>query len=105
MTLSAFLATTTSSNANYVNAAITSVNWIRNQNLNSAGLVLDSVNAKDCSRPNNWLFTYNQGKTIEGLAVLYDVTKDSQWSDWSVSNTCYYLSTWHSHISLGSPRW
>lgn len=87
-----------------MNAAITSVNWIRNQNLNSAGLVLDSVNAKDCSRPNNWLFTYNQGKTIEGLAVLYDVTKDSQWSDWSVSNTCYDLCTWHSHISLGSPR-
>ncbi|KAI0094828.1 glycoside hydrolase [Irpex rosettiformis] len=85
LTLSAFLATTTSANANYVNAAITSVNWIRNQNLNSEGLVLDSVNGKDCSRPNTWLFTYNQGKTIEGLAVLYDVTKDSQWSDWLTS--------------------
>ena len=60
-------------------------NWIRNQNLNSAGLVLDPVNGHNCLRPNVWLFTYNQGRMIEGLAMLFDVTKDQQSSDWYVA--------------------
>jgi predicted alpha-1,6-mannanase (GH76 family) len=85
LTLSAYLATTTSSNTAYVNAAIASANWIRNQNLASSGLPLDTVNGHDCSRPNAWIFTYNAGKTLEGLAVLADVTKDAQWTTWLVT--------------------
>lgn len=63
----------------YKNAAIASANWIRNHNLNSNNIVLDTVNGKDCSKPNNWIFTYNSGKYIEGLTVLADVTGDASW--------------------------
>ncbi|KAI0676443.1 endo-1,6-alpha-mannosidase [Trametes maxima] len=95
LTLSAFLATT-SSDAKYKNAAIASANWIKNQNMNSAGLVLDSVNGHDCSRPNDWLFTYNNGKYIEGLAVLADVTGDQQWYSLlaNLVNNAVKTNTW-----------
>jgi predicted alpha-1,6-mannanase (GH76 family) len=82
LTLSAFLANTTTANAEFEKAAIASANWVRTQNLNDEGLALDGINGHDCSRPNEWMFTYNQGKVIEGLAVLADVTRDQQWSDW-----------------------
>ncbi|KAJ3575570.1 hypothetical protein NP233_g1008 [Leucocoprinus birnbaumii] len=64
----------------YTNAAILSAQWIRNLNINTGNLVLDTVNGHDCSRsPASWLFTYNSGKYLEGLSVLADVTGDSQW--------------------------
>ncbi|EKM82207.1 hypothetical protein AGABI1DRAFT_119129 [Agaricus bisporus var. burnettii JB137-S8] len=64
----------------YTDAAILSAQWIRNHNINSNRIVLDTVDARDCSRsPASWLFTYNSGKYIEGLSVLADVTGDSQW--------------------------
>ena len=79
--LSAFLAEATG-DASYTDAAILSANWIRNQNLNTDYLVLDTVQGNDCSTsPATELFTYNSGKYIEGLAVLAAVTGDSQWSD------------------------
>ncbi|KAH9939620.1 glycoside hydrolase family 76 protein [Epithele typhae] len=85
ITLSAYLAEVTG-DAKYTNAAIASANWIRRLNLNSDPIVLDTVHALDCSRtPTTWLFTYNTGKYLEGLEVLYDVTKDTQWRDLAVS--------------------
>ncbi|KAJ6468714.1 endo-1,6-alpha-mannosidase [Mycena vulgaris] len=95
ITLSAFLAEYTK-NATYTAAAISSANWIKAHNLNTNNLVLDTVNAFDCSTsPATWLFTYNSGelepmqiclstynagKYIEGLNVLAAVTGDSQWT-------------------------
>ncbi|PSR80372.1 hypothetical protein PHLCEN_2v6757 [Hermanssonia centrifuga] len=66
----------------YTNAAIASANWIKNLNINSGDIVLDTVNGHDCTRsPSNWLFTYNSGKYIEGLSVLGAVTGDAQWTN------------------------
>ncbi|KAJ7780086.1 endo-1,6-alpha-mannosidase [Mycena maculata] len=68
--LSAFLAEYTG-NATYTNAAILSANWIKSHNINADDLVLDTVDAADCTTsPATWLFTYNTGKYIEGLSVL-----------------------------------
>ncbi|KAJ7483428.1 endo-1,6-alpha-mannosidase [Mycena latifolia] len=78
--LSAFLAEYTQ-NATYTSAAILSANWIKAHNINPNDLVLDTVNAFDCSTsPATWLFTYNSGKYIEGLNVLGAVTGDAQWT-------------------------
>ncbi|KAJ7155889.1 endo-1,6-alpha-mannosidase [Mycena filopes] len=78
--LSAFLAEYTK-NATYTSSAILSANWIKAHNINANNLVLDTVNAFDCSTSAaSWLFTYNSGKYIEGLSVLAAVTGDSQWS-------------------------
>ncbi|KZT68825.1 endo-1,6-alpha-mannosidase [Daedalea quercina L-15889] len=78
--LSAYLAETTGDTPTYETPAITAAQWIQNQNLNSANIVLDSVNGHDCTRSSSsWLFTYNTGKFVEGLAVLSDVSGDSQW--------------------------
>ncbi|KAF7371137.1 Glycoside hydrolase family 76 protein [Mycena sanguinolenta] len=80
LTLSAFLAEYTG-NATYTQAAILSANWIKNHNINANDLVLDTVDAQDCSTsPATWLFTYNSGKYIEGLSVLAVVAGDTQWS-------------------------
>ncbi len=50
--------------------------------INSNGILLDSINGHDCSRsPAMWLFTYNNGKFIEGLSVLANVTNDDTWSN------------------------
>jgi len=79
ITTSALLASITG-DAKYTNAAVLSAQWMRNHNINSNNIVLDTVNGHDCSRsPATWLFTYNSGKYIEGLSVLADVTGDSQW--------------------------
>ncbi|KZP18307.1 glycoside hydrolase family 76 protein [Athelia psychrophila] len=81
LSLSAFLADATG-DSTYTNAAILSANWIKGQVLNSNYLVLDTVQANDCTTsPATELFTYNSGKAVEGLAVLAKVTGDSQWSD------------------------
>ncbi|KAJ7663970.1 endo-1,6-alpha-mannosidase [Mycena polygramma] len=80
ITVSAFLAEYTN-DATYTAAAILSANWIKAHNINANDLVLDTVNAFDCSAsPATWLFTYNSGKYIEGLSVLAAVTGDTQWS-------------------------
>jgi len=81
MTLSAYLAEFTGE-AKYTNAAILSAQWIKNVNLNSKDIALDTIHATDCSRsPSSWLFTYNTGKYVEGLSVLANVTRDSSWID------------------------
>jgi len=80
VTLSAFLNEATG-DSKYTDAAILSANWIKNLNLNSDDIVLDTVNGHDCTRSSStWLFTYNSGKYIEGLSVLAAVTGDSQWN-------------------------
>ncbi|TFK51956.1 endo-1,6-alpha-mannosidase [Heliocybe sulcata] len=79
MTLGAYLAEATG-NTNYRDAATAAATWIRAHNLNADDIVLDTVNAHDCSTsPSNWLFTYNSGKYVEGLSVLADVTGDDTW--------------------------
>lgn len=81
LTLSAYLAQENSGQSQYVNAAIAASNWIRNANTNANNIILDTIHAKDCSRsPDNWLFTYNTGKYIEGTNVLASVTGDSSWT-------------------------
>lgn len=95
MTLSAFLATTVEFNEPYKAAAIASATWIRDLNTNNEGIVLDSMNGKTCNRPNNWIFTYNNGKLIEGLAALADVTKDQKWYDLLASTTQATVKTNH----------
>ncbi|KAG1745167.1 endo-1,6-alpha-mannosidase [Suillus lakei] len=78
--LSAYLASTTR-NSTYTNAAILSANFIKTTNMNSEDLVLDTINAQDCTRSSSsWLFTYNTGKYIEGLSVLAFVTGDTSWT-------------------------
>ncbi|KDN48784.1 hypothetical protein RSAG8_02771, partial [Rhizoctonia solani AG-8 WAC10335] len=96
MTLSAYLAEATG-DSKYTNAAILSANWIRNHRYQtSTKIVLDSINAADCSTSaDDFTFTYNSGKFVEGLAVLKDfveglavlkdVTKDAQWTNLLVS--------------------
>ncbi|KAK0203181.1 endo-1,6-alpha-mannosidase [Desarmillaria ectypa] len=79
--LSAFLADITG-DSKYTNAAIQSAKWIQALQINGDGILLDSLNAHDCSRsPATWLFTYNSGKFIEGLSVLANVTNDDTWSN------------------------
>ncbi|THU88074.1 endo-1,6-alpha-mannosidase [Dendrothele bispora CBS 962.96] len=77
--LSAFLAEITG-DSKYTDAAVLSAQWMKNHNINTNNLVLDTVNGHDCSRsPASWLFTYNNGKFLEGLSVLKDVTRDDSW--------------------------
>ncbi|KIM88275.1 hypothetical protein PILCRDRAFT_252777 [Piloderma croceum F 1598] len=94
--LSAFLAEI-EKNSTYTNAAIASANWIKTHNLNSDYLVLDTVNARNCTTsPSTELFTYNGGKFVEGLSVLATVTGDSQWSDLAlnITNAAVKTSVW-----------
>ncbi|KAK0488498.1 endo-1,6-alpha-mannosidase [Armillaria novae-zelandiae] len=80
ITLSAFLADITG-DSKYTNAAIQSARWMQTLQINSNGILLDSLNDHDCSRsPSTWLFTYNSGKFIEGLSILANVTNDNTWS-------------------------
>jgi predicted alpha-1,6-mannanase (GH76 family) len=80
--LSAYLAEATG-DSKYTQAAILSANWIKNHRYSTAThIVLDSINAVDCgASADDFTFTYNSGKFVEGLAVLKDVTKDAQWTD------------------------
>ncbi|KAG8694330.1 hypothetical protein FRC09_009911 [Ceratobasidium sp. 395] len=82
VSLSAYLAEATG-DSKYTQAAILSANWIKNHRYNAnTRIVLDSLNAADCSvSADDFTFTYNSGKFIEGLAVLKDVTKDAQWTN------------------------
>jgi len=85
VTLSAFLAEITG-DAKYKNAAIAAATWMKSLQISSANLVLDTVNAHDCTRsPSTWLFTYNSGKYIEGLSVLSAVTGDASWNSLMVT--------------------
>ncbi|KAJ7230371.1 endo-1,6-alpha-mannosidase [Mycena pura] len=96
ITLSAFLAEYTG-NATYTNAAVLSANWIKNHNINANNIVLDTVNAADCTTsPASWLFTYNSGKYIEGLNVLAAVSGDSAWTTLMVNilNSAVKTNVW-----------
>ena len=43
-------------------------------------VVYDTIHGSTCATQ-NWVFTYNNGKYIEGLAVLYTATGDSSYLD------------------------
>ncbi|KDR70931.1 hypothetical protein GALMADRAFT_1346548 [Galerina marginata CBS 339.88] len=77
--LSAYLAELTG-DLKYKDAAIIGAAWIKNHNIDSENIVLNSESAADCTRsPASWIYSYNAGKFIEGLSVLTDVTKDDAW--------------------------
>lgn len=64
----------------YTDSAIAAATWIQTLNMNNDGLALDTIQANDCSRSQaTELFTYNSGKLIEGLSVLFNVTGDQSW--------------------------
>lgn len=77
-------------NQTYKDAAITSANWIAKHDVRDY-VVLDTVSAQDCSN-NNWIFTYNSGKFIEGISILANITGDTQWNDLYVCS-CYHYSS------------
>ncbi|KAJ7803190.1 endo-1,6-alpha-mannosidase [Mycena olivaceomarginata] len=87
--LSAFLAEYTK-NATYTAAAIQSANWIKAHNINANDLVLDTVNAFDCSTSPCEL------AYIEGLSVLGAVTGDTQWSTLAINilNAAVKTTAW-----------
>lgn len=78
--LSAYLAEITK-DSKYKDASALSAKWIEAHNIAPNKILLDSQSASDCSRsPASWIFTYNTGKFVEGLSVLYDVTADDSWN-------------------------
>ncbi|KAJ7065457.1 endo-1,6-alpha-mannosidase [Mycena amicta] len=93
--LSAFLAEYTG-NATYTNAAILSANWIKNHQINSGNLILDTTSADCSTTPASWLFTYNSGKYIEGLSVLAAVSKDTSWTTLMINilNSAVKTTAW-----------
>ncbi|KAK7046403.1 glycoside hydrolase family 76 protein [Favolaschia claudopus] len=96
LTLSAFLAEYTQ-DSKYTSAAIQSAEWMRSHQIRSDNLLLDSILATDCSRsPDNWIFTYNSGKYIEGLSVLGAITGDSQWTSLMINilNSAVKTNVW-----------
>ncbi|KAG2109921.1 uncharacterized protein F5147DRAFT_141478 [Suillus discolor] len=86
LSLSAYLAST-ARNSTYTDAAILSADFIKASNMNSGDLVLNTINAQDCTcSSSSWLFTYNTGKYIEGLSVLGFVTGDTSWTSFMLDN-------------------
>ena len=68
----------------YLTAATNARNYIRNHLINGAGLVQDGMNIQSCAIT-DWVFTYNQGKYIEALAVLYGKTGRTEYLDEAVN--------------------
>lgn len=68
----------------YLNGATNARNYIRNHLINSQGLVLDGMNIQNCAIT-DWVFTYNQGKYIEALAMLYGKTGQVAYFDEAVN--------------------
>ncbi|KAL1663147.1 glycoside hydrolase family 76 protein [Schizophyllum commune] len=96
MTLSAYLGEATG-DSKYISAAMLSANWVRDLNMKD-NLVLDTIHANDCSRsPDNWLFTYNSGKFLEGLEILVDLTDDDGYRSLAanVANSAMKTGAWN----------
>ncbi|KAL1721279.1 glycoside hydrolase family 76 protein [Schizophyllum commune] len=96
MTLSAYLGEATG-DSKYISAAMLSANWVRDLNMKD-NLVLDTIHANDCSRsPDNWLFTYNSGKFLEGLEILVDLTDDEGYRSLAanVANSAMKTGAWN----------
>jgi hypothetical protein len=64
----------------YLNAANNARSYIQNHLINSKGLVQDGMNIQSCAIT-DWVFTYNQGKYIEALAMLYGKTGNTGYLD------------------------
>ncbi|KAH8831985.1 glycoside hydrolase family 76 protein [Flagelloscypha sp. PMI_526] len=68
----AYLATS-SSDTKYRDAAVKS--------FTCNNLLRDTIQGNDCTRsPDSWVFTYNSGKTVEGLTMMQGLTGDSSWT-------------------------
>ncbi|KAH7100692.1 Six-hairpin glycosidase-like protein [Auriculariales sp. MPI-PUGE-AT-0066] len=74
-TLSAYLAEATG-DQKYLDAAKAAYNFIVAHMLqDSPNIPIDTLKMADCGT-NNWIFTYNAGKFIEGTAILAKLTND-----------------------------
>nr|GAT42694.1 glycoside hydrolase family 76 protein [Mycena chlorophos] len=83
-------------NSTYLSAAELSATWIQQHQLNANDLVLDTTNADCSTSPSSWLFTYNSGKYIEALSVLYGVTGNDSWNTLMVNilNAAVKTTAW-----------
>ncbi|EJD46826.1 Six-hairpin glycosidase [Auricularia subglabra TFB-10046 SS5] len=79
-TLSAYLAEATGEQK-YKTAAINAYSFITTHLFKAdPNIPTDSMNINTCV-PNNWIFTYNTGKFVEGAVVLSKVTGDNKYRD------------------------
>jgi predicted alpha-1,6-mannanase (GH76 family) len=67
----------------YLDSANKARTYFQNHLINGNGLVQDGINIETCE-VTDWVFTYNQGKYIEALAVLYGKTGDTGYLDEAV---------------------
>jgi predicted alpha-1,6-mannanase (GH76 family) len=68
----------------YLDSANKARTYFQNHLINGNGLVQDGINIETCE-VTDWVFTYNQGKYIEALAVLYSKTGDTGYLDEAVN--------------------
>ncbi|EJD35437.1 Six-hairpin glycosidase [Auricularia subglabra TFB-10046 SS5] len=79
-TLSAYLAEATGEQK-YLDAAIQAYEFItRSMFREDPNIPLDGMSLTDCGA-NNWVFTYNTGKFIEGAVILSSLTKDDKYKN------------------------
>ncbi|KAJ7586171.1 hypothetical protein C8J56DRAFT_1165741 [Mycena floridula] len=105
LVMSALLAESTS-NATYLTAARTGATFMHSHLLSVQNIVLDSISAQatdNCSIVNNRIFGYNQGLTVEGLAVLASLDP----GDVETQNLLYSIivpavTSLHWHVTDGS---
>ncbi|KAG1876389.1 hypothetical protein F4604DRAFT_1924679 [Suillus subluteus] len=87
--LSAYLASTTGNNA-YTDAAILSANFIKTTNMSSGDLVLETIDAQDCTRSlSSWLLTTPASVSKLDFTVVAASTKVPTWesSDGIITET------------------
>ncbi|POS83436.1 hypothetical protein EPUL_006162 [Erysiphe pulchra] len=66
----------------YMNEAIRSYTWFRESGLiNGENLINNALDLKTCKNDGNFVFTYNQGILLSGLAEMTWATNDSQYAD------------------------
>ncbi|KAJ7581930.1 hypothetical protein C8J56DRAFT_1168523 [Mycena floridula] len=105
LVMSALLAESTS-NATYLTTARTSATFMHSHLLSVQNIVLDSISAQatdNCSIDNNSTYGYNQGLTVEGLAVLASLDP----SDFDTQNLLHStivpaVTSLHWHVTDGS---
>ncbi|KZV98352.1 Six-hairpin glycosidase [Exidia glandulosa HHB12029] len=79
-TLSAYLAEATGEQK-YTDAAVSAYTYITDHLiLDGRDIPGDSIGLEECKK-NNWIFTYNTGKFVEGAVVLSHVTKDDKYKE------------------------
>ncbi|KAF7288979.1 Glycoside hydrolase family 76 protein [Mycena indigotica] len=104
--LSALLAEATS-NVLYLSAAIESMSFIRSHLYNAQGLVLDGISARanDSCAIGGGLMSYNSGLMIEGLAVLYSVSKNTSYINMldELISASFATTSWQNSTGIIQP--